>query len=207
VSEHRVERTGVGAWTVYGPSLEQPATLPNPNDAQRIAAALNQRSELATQPQAEPLFLLHTGAIYGNERGDWDIEANSGKAVDAYCDANPGKTVGLYLAPPQAQPAQPVVERYGDGVLVHWPEGMEQYVQVGDCVTGKIEAPPAAVPSEVQRDAERWRGVCALYAELLMAEFFGHTFQGCSSEHIAETFAGYIDDAMLAAAKKENNNG
>ena len=49
---------------------------------------------------AAPLFLLHTGTVYGNERGDWEIEANSGKAVDAYCDANPGKTVGLYLAPP-----------------------------------------------------------------------------------------------------------
>lgn len=49
-------------------------------------------------------------------------------------------------AAPQAPPAQPVVERYGDGVLVHWPEGMEQYVQVGDCVTGNLE--PAAVPAE-----------------------------------------------------------
>lgn len=49
----------------------------------------------------------------------------------------------LCLAPPAA----PRVERYGDGVLVHWPEGVEQYVQVGDCVTGNIAAPPAAVPA------------------------------------------------------------
>lgn len=48
----------------------------------------------------------------------------------------------LCLAPPAA----PRVERYGDGVLVHWPEGVEQYVQVGDCVTGNIAAPPAAAP-------------------------------------------------------------
>lgn len=45
----------------------------------------------------------------------------------------------------QAPPAQPLVERYGDGVLVHWPEGVEQYVQVGDCVTGYL-APPTASP-------------------------------------------------------------
>lgn len=43
-----------------------------------------------------------------------------------------------------APPAAPRVERYGDGVLVHWPDGVEQYVQVGDCVTGNI-APPAAL--------------------------------------------------------------
>lgn len=53
----------------------------------------------------EPLFLLHTGAVYCGERDDWEIEANSGEAVDAYCDANPGKTVGLYLAAPAQQPA------------------------------------------------------------------------------------------------------
>lgn len=47
----------------------------------------------------------------------------------------------LYAAPPAA----PRVERYGDGVLVHWPEGMEQYVCVGDCVTGNLGA--MAVPA------------------------------------------------------------
>jgi hypothetical protein len=45
-----------------------------------------------------------------------------------------------------AQP-QARVERYGDGVLVHWPDGRtDQYIQVGDCVTGKVQpqAEPAA---------------------------------------------------------------
>lgn len=50
---------------------------------------------------------------------------------------------GLEPAPqPQAR-----VERYGDGVLVHWPDGRtDQYIQVGDCVTGKVQpqAEPAA---------------------------------------------------------------
>ena len=50
-----------------------------------------------------------------------------------------------HLSAPQAPPAAPRVERYGDGVLVHWPEGVEQYVQVGDCVTGNLAAPPAAL--------------------------------------------------------------
>ena len=67
----------------------------------------------------EPLFLLHTGAVYGNERGDWEIEANSGKAVDAYCDANPGKTVGLYLAT-QAPPAPAVPEDARDAARYRW---------------------------------------------------------------------------------------
>lgn len=54
----------------------------------------------AAVPAQEPLFLLHTGTIYGNERGDWEVETNSGWGVDVdiYCDANPGRTVGLYLA-------------------------------------------------------------------------------------------------------------
>ena len=55
-------------------------------------------------PAQEPLFLLHTGAVCGNEREDWEVEANNGDAVEAYCDENPGKVVGLYLAP-QAPPA------------------------------------------------------------------------------------------------------
>lgn len=54
----------------------------------------------------------------------------------------------VYFPTPQAPPAAPRVERYGDGVLVHWPEGVEQYVCVGDCVTGNLGA--MAVPAEAQ---------------------------------------------------------
>lgn len=76
-----------------------------------------QLADAAAPPAAlaEPLFLLHTGTVYGKERGDWEIEANSGKAVDAYCDANPGKTVGLYLA---TQAQQPQAEPVGEWVMV-----------------------------------------------------------------------------------------
>ena len=47
----------------------------------------------------EPLFLLHTGAMYDGERSDWDVEANSGGAVDALANTHPGQTLGLYSAP------------------------------------------------------------------------------------------------------------
>lgn len=47
-------------------------------------------------PLPDPLFLLHTGALFDGERDDWDIEANSGAAVDALADLNPGATIGLH---------------------------------------------------------------------------------------------------------------
>lgn len=47
-------------------------------------------------PLPEPLFLLHCGAVFGNERDDWETEANSGRAVDALADQHPGETLGLY---------------------------------------------------------------------------------------------------------------
>jgi hypothetical protein len=43
-----------------------------------------------------PLFLLHTGAFFDGERNDWDIEANSGFAVDKLADANPNARLNLY---------------------------------------------------------------------------------------------------------------
>ncbi len=58
---------------------------------------------LVAAPQSvEPLFLLHCGALFGSERDDWEVEAYSGKAVDAFADAHAGQTIGLYAAPPTA---------------------------------------------------------------------------------------------------------
>ena len=51
-------------------------------------------------PLAEPLFLLHCGAVFDGERDDWDTEANSGAAVDALADRHPGETLGLYALTP-----------------------------------------------------------------------------------------------------------
>jgi len=85
------------------------------------------------------------------------------------------------IAPAQ-QPAQPRVERYGDGVLVHWPEGMEQYVPVGDCVTGNIAPPAAAVPE-------------------VLCTRCGHP-----TMHMGSMCYGCTQAAMLAA-NKENTNG
>jgi hypothetical protein len=65
-------------------------------------------------PVREPLFLLHTGQMDSDGMmDDWDIEADSGIRVDAFCAANPGKTVPLYttpLAAPVQEPCQYAVD-------------------------------------------------------------------------------------------------
>ena len=66
-----------------------------------------------------------------------------------------------YAAPPAAAPR---VERYGDGVLVHWPEGVEQYVCVGDCVTGNLGA--MAVPAD-DKPGPDWKYLCLHRAEVM----------------------------------------
>ena len=54
-------------------------------------------SNLGLGPLPEPLFLLHTGDLFGNERDDWEVEANSGRAVDELAEQQPvGATLGLY---------------------------------------------------------------------------------------------------------------
>jgi hypothetical protein len=50
-----------------------------------------------TEPEQEPLFLLHTGAVGSDgEQDDWETEADSGRRVDAFCRKHPGQTIGLY---------------------------------------------------------------------------------------------------------------
>jgi hypothetical protein len=45
----------------------------------------------------EPLFLLHTGDLFGNERDAWEVDANSSDAVDRLTEAQPlGAKLGLY---------------------------------------------------------------------------------------------------------------
>lgn len=61
-----------------------------------------QASRAAAPQSVEPLFLLHCGALFGGERDDWEVEAYSGKAVDAFADAHAGQTIVLYAAPPTA---------------------------------------------------------------------------------------------------------
>ena len=95
---------------------------------------------LKQAPPAAPALDAIRGAV---ARG-WCSAENSHKEMDTTLALAIANEVAVLL---QAPPAAPRVERYGDGVLVHWPEGLEQYVQVGDCVTGNLAAPPAAVPS------------------------------------------------------------
>lgn len=55
---------------------------------------------IPVRPLSEPLFLLHCGALSDGERDEWDVEANSGRAVDALADQHPGETLHLYALTP-----------------------------------------------------------------------------------------------------------
>lgn len=55
----------------------------------------------AVRHLGEPLFLLHCGAVHGGEMDDWDVEANSGRAVDELTAQHPGKDLHLYALTPE----------------------------------------------------------------------------------------------------------
>ena len=45
----------------------------------------------------EPLFRLHTGELFGNERDEWEVVVNSSEVVDELAEAQPlGTKLGLY---------------------------------------------------------------------------------------------------------------
>jgi hypothetical protein len=71
---------------IYEPSMKPEWKMEDPA---RFAAP-------ADVPLPEPLFLLHCGALYDGEQDDWDVEANSGKAVDALAREHPNETVWLH---------------------------------------------------------------------------------------------------------------
>lgn len=98
-----------------------------------------------------------------------------------------------------APPAAPRVERYGDGVLVHWPEGVEQYIGVGDCVTGNLATPPAAAVPEGYALVQKWREQAN--AALRRSGTWNGNDMADRIEHMADELA-----AMLAAALAERNN-
>lgn len=64
------------------------------------------RAAIEAAEKAEPLFLLHTGSMYGNERDEYEVQADSGERVDRFCDQHPGQTFPLYPHPPAQQPAR-----------------------------------------------------------------------------------------------------
>lgn len=70
-----------------------------------LMAAIDQLAALSQPAEGqEPLFLLYTGQIDSSgEQDEWETEADSWNRVEAFCRANPGKTIGLY---PVAQPVQ-----------------------------------------------------------------------------------------------------
>jgi acyl-CoA reductase-like NAD-dependent aldehyde dehydrogenase len=67
------------------------------------------------------------------------------------------------MSAPQPIP-QASVERYGDGVLVHWPDGTTaQYIETGNCVTAAPQ--PQPVGEWVMVPRERIQHACDLLAE------------------------------------------
>ena len=117
-----------------------------------------------------------------------------------------------------APPDSPRVERYADGVLVHWPEGMEQYVAVGDCVTGNLAPPAAVVPAamRVVLDAMRsdpeyaWSWHCNI-AMAFVDEGGDHALANHAAARFMRSLAG-VDPAHKIPAKpapvaKDSDNG
>ena len=63
---------------------------------------------------ADPLFLLHCGAPFGGEVGEWEVEANSQRAVDELTAQHPGETLHLYaLTPDEAAAVRALRSRTG----------------------------------------------------------------------------------------------
>lgn len=141
--------------------------------------------------------------------------------TDKVIDAARAFVAEAMLAAPQAEPR---VERYGDGVLVHWPDGTtSQYLEAGDCVTAAPQ--PQAAPSieaaheigkhggpvvEAERLAfEAWmRGHCwALCATWDGKQYRSDAEQGGGVDPQAvmtrRLFAAWRDRAALAAPQPQ----
>jgi len=70
--------------------------------------------------------------------------------------------------PPQAEPR---VERYGDGVLVHWPDGTTgQYLEAGDCVTAAPQPQAAMLTNPYTGTPRDYRDVESDPAGVLIQE-------------------------------------
>lgn len=52
--------------------------------------------------ESQPLFILHTGAFFGNEQDEWEVEAISQERVDDYCRERSSQHDPLYTIPPDA---------------------------------------------------------------------------------------------------------
>ena len=73
------------------------------NEPKRESAPADEgRLETPARPLGEPLFLLHTGSLFGNERDEWEVEANNQAAVHELAEAQPlGATLRLYALTPE----------------------------------------------------------------------------------------------------------
>ena len=90
------ERSGGKDW-MREPETEKWRAIAN------IGFKWAKRAEAVRMSEEEPtaLFLLHAGKIGGDgEQDEWDVEADSGARVDAFCKLYPGQTIKLYPGPP-----------------------------------------------------------------------------------------------------------
>ena len=56
----------------------------------------------------QQVALLHTGAIFGGERDEYEIEVDSHECLERFCDQHPGQTIPLFAHPPAPVDAEPV---------------------------------------------------------------------------------------------------
>lgn len=66
--------------------------------------------------ESQPLFILHTGAFFGNEQDEWEVEAISQERVDDYCRERSSQHDPLYTIPPDAARRIAELEAQRDGL-------------------------------------------------------------------------------------------
>jgi hypothetical protein len=51
----------------------------------------------------EPVALLHTGAMFGNERDEYEFEVNGHERLERFCDQHPDQKILLFAHPPRRE--------------------------------------------------------------------------------------------------------
>lgn len=119
-------------------------------------AILSRNMVAPAVPLPEPLFLLHCGALYNGEQDDWDVEANSGKAVDALAREHPNETVWLHSSYDLHQYAEAHAKAAVVAVYERCVRIIEGYqVPVGNSAAGEMAAEWTMAALREVRDAIR----------------------------------------------------
>lgn len=109
--------------------------------------ALNSVTSLQVEQKPVALFLLHAGQIDSSgEQDDWDVEADSWKAVEDFCRKYPGQTIKLYAGPEPVQQPSKCPTCNGNGLIggpsFHAPD--EGGVPCPDCSQASVKQEPVA---------------------------------------------------------------